>query len=76
MADSTTIATDLRPFRIETPEAALDDLRERLGRARFTDSFPRGDAYGVTRERVMQLAEYWRTGYDWRRYEAKVNAHP
>ncbi len=76
METTTGASTDLRPFRIDVPQEALDDLGDRLARARFTDPFAGGASYGVTRERVMQLAEYWRTGYDWRRYEVKLNRHP
>jgi len=43
-----TDSTDIRPFRIDIPQAALDDLRDRLGRTRWTDAAPGGDdSYGV-----------------------------
>ncbi|NUU24240.1 MAG: alpha/beta fold hydrolase [Streptomycetaceae bacterium] len=32
--------------------------------------------FGVPLERVKQLAEYWRHGYDWRKAEAELNSHP
>jgi epoxide hydrolase len=70
-------ATDqIRPFRIEVPEAILDDLRDRLTRTRWPDELPGvGDSYGVSLDLVKSLAERWRTGYDWREWEAELNRH-
>jgi pimeloyl-ACP methyl ester carboxylesterase len=68
---------EIRPFRIEIPQADLDDLRGRLARARWTDELPdAGWDYGVPLTEVRRLAEYWRDGYDWRAWEAKLNAFP
>ncbi|GGO63908.1 epoxide hydrolase family protein [Nonomuraea cavernae] len=68
------MSSDITPFRIEIPQADLDDLQTRLDLARFTDEFP--DAYGVSVQRVRRLTEYWRNGYDWRAWEARLNACP
>jgi epoxide hydrolase len=72
-----TNTTDIRPFRVEVPEAELEDLRARLARTRFTAALP-GPAWqrGVPVDYVRELAEYWRTGYDWRATEARLNALP
>src|SRR6266487_4134174 len=77
-ADSMTDNTDIRPFRIETPLADLDDLRDRLDRVRWTDPEPGtpGWEYGVPLEAVQRLANYWRDGYDWRAWEARLNQYP
>src|SRR5262247_3350196 len=65
----------IQPFRIDIPQADLDDLRERLARTRWPDELPGvGWDYGVTLDYAKEMAEYWRTGYDWRRYEARLNA--
>jgi pimeloyl-ACP methyl ester carboxylesterase len=65
------------PFRIDVPQADLDDLRERLARTRWPDELPGvGWSYGVSRDYLVELAEYWRTGYDWRPHEARLNAVP
>src|SRR6266508_6615472 len=67
----------IRPFRVEIPQADLDDLRERLARTRWPDELPGvGWSRGVPLGYLRGLAAYWRTGYDWRRYEAELNAHP
>jgi pimeloyl-ACP methyl ester carboxylesterase len=74
---TTTVQTEIRPFRVAVPDADLDDLRTRLAATRFTDDVPgSGFDYGVSVEWVQRMVEYWRTGYDWRTWEAKLNEHP
>lgn len=69
--------TDIRPFRAAIPQADLDDLRERLAHTRWPSELPGiGWSRGVPVEYLKDLAEYWRTGYDWRTWEAKLNAYP
>lgn len=69
--------TQIRPFRIAVPQADLDDLRDRLARTRWPDQLPGVESsYGVPLDYVRKLAEYWRTGYDWRTWEAKLNQYP
>jgi pimeloyl-ACP methyl ester carboxylesterase len=71
------MGSSIRPFHISVPEDALDDLRSRLARTRWPDELPdAGWSYGVPLARVRELAEYWRTGYDWRRHEARLNSFP
>jgi pimeloyl-ACP methyl ester carboxylesterase len=67
----------IRPFRIDVPEANLADLRDRLARTRWPDELPGvGWRYGVPLGYLRKLAEYWRTSYDWRKYEAELNGFP
>ncbi|NUR30182.1 MAG: epoxide hydrolase N-terminal domain-containing protein, partial [Catenulispora sp.] len=69
--------TELRPYRVEIAQSVLDDLNERLDRTRWTDTIDGADGeYGTAVSRVRRLAEYWRNGFDWRAYEARLNAHP
>ncbi|HEX6796192.1 MAG TPA: epoxide hydrolase [Ktedonobacterales bacterium] len=73
MSDDTTI----HPFRINVPQADLDDLHARLAHTRWPGELPGvGWTRGVPLEYLKELAEYWRTGYDWRAWEAKLNAIP
>jgi pimeloyl-ACP methyl ester carboxylesterase len=68
---------EIRPFRIEVPQADLDDLRERLDRTRWPDELPDvGWDYGVPLGYVRGLAERWRRSYDWRAWEARLNQYP
>jgi microsomal epoxide hydrolase len=64
-----------RPFTLRIPEAALADLRERLERARWPDEPPLEPwATGTSVAYLRGLVEYWRSGFDWRAQEAKLNA--
>jgi len=70
-------ADELRPFRIDVPQADLDDLHDRLARTRWPDELPRvGWSYGVSLENMKEIVEYWRTSYDWRKQEAQLNEFP
>jgi len=63
------------PFTIRIPDTILDDLRERLDRVRWPDEIPgAGWQYGTDLTYLRQLVEYWRTQYDWRVHEARLNA--
>jgi pimeloyl-ACP methyl ester carboxylesterase len=65
---------DIAPFRVEVPQADLDDLRERLFRTRWPDELPGvGWDLGVPLDYLKGLAEYWATTYDWRSQEAALN---
>jgi epoxide hydrolase len=71
----------IREFRIDVPQADVDDLRERLGRARWPAALPGTDAgpewaRGVPVGYLADLADYWRDGYDWRQEEARLNELP
>jgi pimeloyl-ACP methyl ester carboxylesterase len=69
--------TEIRPFRIDIPQADLDDLHQRLARTRWPDQLPgAGWDYGIPLGYVKELAEYWRTTYDWREHEAELNQYP
>ncbi|WP_020647301.1 epoxide hydrolase family protein [Amycolatopsis balhimycina] len=73
------MTNEIRPFRIEIPQAELAGLRGRLAAARFAEPVP-GDepdwSRGIPADVVRELAEYWRDGYDWRAQEAALNAFP
>ncbi|MER7083431.1 Pimeloyl-ACP methyl ester carboxylesterase [Saccharopolyspora kobensis] len=67
----------LAPFRIDVAQEALDDLRERLARTRWPGELPGvGWSYGVHQEYLADLVEHWRTDYDWRSHEARLNSFP
>jgi hypothetical protein len=69
--------TEIRPFRGDMPDEALDDLRRRIGAARWPGRELVDDrSQGVQLATIQELARYCRTGYDWRRCEARLNALP
>jgi epoxide hydrolase len=77
MTDTDRPDTAIRPFRVDIPQADLDDLRERLHRTRWPDELPGvGWSRGVPLGYLQGLAAYWADGYDWRKQEARLNEHP
>jgi len=67
----------VRPYRIDVPDAVLDDLRDRLARTRWPEPIPGADwDYGANVDAVRDLCAYWQDGYDWRAPEARLNAVP
>jgi epoxide hydrolase len=70
-------ANKIEEFRIDIPQADLDDLADRLARTRWPSSLP-GPAWerGVPVSYLRELAEYWRGGFDWRAREARLNSWP
>jgi pimeloyl-ACP methyl ester carboxylesterase len=64
-------------FRIEIPQADVDQLRDRLASARWPAALPgTGWERGIPVDYLRELAGYWGTGYDWRAAEAQLNAFP
>src|SRR5258708_26228487 len=67
----------IRPFRVDIPEAALADLRQRLAQPRLPDKETVTDySQGVPLKTVRQVLRHWQTDYDWRKVEARLNAVP
>lgn len=70
-------STEIRPFRIDIPQAELDDLHRRLAATRWPDELPGvGWSYGTPTAYLQGIADYWRTTFDWREREAELNAFP
>jgi pimeloyl-ACP methyl ester carboxylesterase len=71
------VSDEVRPFRIEVADEVLDDLRDRLGRTRWPDQIPgSGWGYGTDRAYLQDLCEHWRTTFDWRAQEERLNRWP
>lgn len=67
---------EIRPFRIEVAQEAIDDLKERLVRSRMPE-LPYDDwERGVPHAYLKELKEYWQYQYDWREHEDRLNAFP
>ena len=65
----------MKPFKLEVPDSALADLRERLKRTRLPDEPPIVPwKTGTSLAYLQDLIEYWRTRFDWRAQEARINA--
>ena len=70
-------ADAIRPFRVNFPNAALDDLRRRINATRWPEPETVTDqSQGVQLATMRKLVSYWQTSYDWRKAEAKLNGLP
>jgi pimeloyl-ACP methyl ester carboxylesterase len=68
---------DIRPFQVDIPEPALDDLRRRIAAAQWPERETVADtSQGVPLETMERLAHHWGSDYDWRDCEAKLKAFP
>ena len=79
MTDVETISAspDIRPFRVNVPDADLADLRRRIDATKWPEPETVGDeTQGVQLATTQKLARYWATEYDWRKCEARLNALP
>jgi pimeloyl-ACP methyl ester carboxylesterase len=64
----------IHPFRIDVPDAVLDDLRTRLARTRLPNQIAgAGWSQGTELGYLAGLLAYWRDGFDWRAQEARLN---
>jgi pimeloyl-ACP methyl ester carboxylesterase len=67
----------IRPFQVNVPEEDLADLRRRVVATRWPDRETVNDqSQGIQLANIQPLVEYWGTGYDWRKAEAKLNSLP
>jgi len=66
-----------KPFTVHVEDSVLADLRQRLERTRWPDQIPgSGWDRGPDVAYMKELCEYWRTQFDWRGQEARINAWP
>jgi pimeloyl-ACP methyl ester carboxylesterase len=67
----------IRASRVKIPQTDIDDLRRRIAATRWPDKETVNDqSQGIKLAQLKPLVEYWGTGYDWRKAEAKLNALP
>jgi hypothetical protein len=77
MGTAAATGTDVRPFRVEIPEAELAELRRRIEATRWPSKELVSDrSQGVQLAPLQALARYWTTDHDWRKCEARLNALP
>jgi pimeloyl-ACP methyl ester carboxylesterase len=68
------MAVTVSPYEIHVDDAVLDDLRDRLRRARFPDAVEgAGWDYGADLDALRELCRAWAEDYDWRAQEAALN---
>jgi pimeloyl-ACP methyl ester carboxylesterase len=70
-------ADAIRPFRINVPDEDLADLGRRIAAVRWPSRELVADrSQGVQAATIQELGRYWTTDYDWRTFEASLNALP
>ena len=71
------MSDDITPFRIDIPEADLEDLRQRLRGTRWPEPATVDDwSQGIPLDYTRALCQYWLEDYDWRACEARLNGLP
>jgi hypothetical protein len=72
------MGTDVKPYKIQVPDSAINSLKQKLGHATFASEVEFSDDwnYGSSLSDVKRLAAYWKNGFDWRAQEAKLNQFP
>ncbi|MCM3000039.1 epoxide hydrolase [Paenibacillus cellulositrophicus] len=76
-ASSQTNPGTVRPFRLETTPAELQDLKQRLSMTRWPDELPgAGWNYGAPLSFVKDMAAYWEQSFDWTKQEQRLNSYP
>ncbi|MFC9873154.1 epoxide hydrolase family protein [Nocardia salmonicida] len=73
--------SEIHAFETHTPDAELDDLRARLAAARLPEAetvyraapHPRRWEQGVPLADLVDVVNYWRTDYNWRSFEERLN---
>src|SRR3712207_857570 len=77
MSSTVETASDIRPFQVDIPDEALEDLRRRIAVTNWPERETVPDqSQGVPLAMIQKLARYWATDYDWRRCEERLNALP
>ncbi len=67
----------VRPFNVDIPDEALEDLHRRIAATRLpSKELVEDRSQGVQLATIRELTRYWATDYDWRKCEAKLNALP
>jgi len=66
----------VEPFTLQVPDHVLADLKERLTRTRLPENEPKGTPwrYGTSLAYMRNVIAHWRDSYDWRKWEARINA--
>lgn len=66
----------LTPAPIDVPDAALQDLRDRLARTRWPEKETVDDwSQGIRLAYLQDVCRTWATDYDWRRCERELNSY-
>src|SRR5689334_2297 len=66
----------VRDFEIRIAQEQIDDLARRLALTRWPQPVADDWTHGLPLPLIRELADYWRTRFDWRAQEARLNSYP
>ena len=76
MSSTVEAATEIRPFHVDVPEDALDDLRRRIAATQWPEKETVADeSQGVSLALIQELAKYWATEAQGRIVDACLQLH-
>jgi pimeloyl-ACP methyl ester carboxylesterase len=77
MSTAVQTAVDIRSFQVEISDGQIDELRRRIEATRWpTKELVDDRSQGVQLATLKALADYWKSGYDFGRIQARLNALP
>jgi pimeloyl-ACP methyl ester carboxylesterase len=77
MSSTVETAAGISPFQVDISDEAIEDLRRRIGAARWPSKELVDDgAQGVQSKMLQELARYWGSDYDFGRIAERLNALP
>lgn len=66
--------SDIFPFKIETPDSVIEDLKTRLNLTRWPDEETPDDwSQGIPLNYMKEIQQYWLNDYDWKSRERLLN---
>jgi len=75
--DKSASDNSIRPFKIDIPQAKLEDLKRRIADTRFPDQETvKDESQGIQLAQLKELISYWGNDYNWRKIENKLNTLP
>ncbi|MFT7220387.1 MAG: pimeloyl-ACP methyl ester carboxylesterase [Candidatus Azotimanducaceae bacterium] len=71
------VMSDIRTFKLDIPESEIEELKDRLKRARWPDGETVNDwNQGVPLKFHKEFCEYWANDYDWYKTQERLNRFP
>lgn len=67
---------EVKPFKIDISDAAIADLKSRLGHTRWPHPITSDWSRGQPIKLIMELTDLWKNKYDWRKHERELNRYP
>ncbi|KAI1136025.1 alpha/beta-hydrolase [Hypoxylon sp. FL0543] len=71
------MATNITPYKISIPPCDVDELNQKLSKARFPEVVDNGNwERGPPIQNIRRITNHWRESFSWPRFEEKLNQLP